>query len=644
MEHKPPMKLVETDTATVKMTVGTPFTAGEGSSSSSEESDGEQSAELRDSRSPKWTSHNTQNNKTSTSVKASNSNSEYENSSDKSNRNVKCNPQDSSKTTSSKLNTKSSASDIDKNLVIKSGSDGSRLASQQTALPKDIVVHDSGRNEGDCGSERKGNSSKDASSASRETSAESITSDGNLSFSQSHHQQNQETTGKSSQKNSPPSPERVNPFNKALLVEEDHFSDTENFFRHGQSIDSYSSSSLSQGFDWQNNPEDSSVTFAELGLSEDHFSHPQGHFGLSGAEELELAIENCKELIRDAVPDSEKQKNLVLKLVQLRIKLQEIKEGTEPVPENTKVILSHKMLLRTSKTSKYYCEKCNGGIWGMLQVWYKCTECGYRCHERCLHQILRTCAKAKVLQNPVLCLDICPVDPAGLAGQGYRCAECRAAISFSGTTSEPRLCDYSGQYYCELCHWNDTYKIPARIVHNWDFTSYKVCRASKQFLRLMHKKAVIRIQDVNPMLFGYVDQLNEIKKLREEMMIMKKYILSCISAMKAKLLLMLEARQHFVENSDIYSMQDLLDTEEVLLPELVKVHSTWAQHIKVDCELCQGRGFCCELCHDREVLFPFDNTAVVCPTCSSVLHRHCFAKKGICPRCERRHKRKLNKA
>ncbi|GFR70829.1 differentially expressed in FDCP 8 homolog [Elysia marginata] len=216
--------------------------------------------------------------------------------------------------------------------------------------------------------------------------------------------------------------------------------------------------------------------------------------------------------------------------------------------------------------------------------------------------------------------------------------------SDSGGMSEPRLCDYSGQYYCELCHWNDTFKIPARILHNWDFTSYKVCRASKQFLRLMYKKAVIRIQDVNPMLFGYVDQLNEIKKLREEMMIMKKYILSCISAMKAKLLLMLQSRQHFVENSDIYSMQDLLDTEEVLLPELVRVHSSWAQHIKVDCELCQGRGFCCELCQDKEVLFPFDNTAVVCPTCSSVLHRHCFAKKGVCPRCERRSKRKQNKS
>ena len=51
-----------------------------------------------------------------------------------------------------------------------------------------------------------------------------------------------------------------------------------------------------------------------------------------------------------------------------------------------------------------------------------------------------------------------------------------------GGTSEPRLCDYSGQYYCELCHWNDTLKIPARILHNWDFTSYKVMQMYKRSL------------------------------------------------------------------------------------------------------------------------------------------------------------------
>lgn len=48
-------------------------------------------------------------------------------------------------------------------------------------------------------------------------------------------------------------------------------------------------------------------------------------------------------------------------------------------------------------------------------------------------------------------------------------------LKFSGgERSEGRLCDYTGQYFCEECHWNDHVVIPARIVHNWDFTTYKV--------------------------------------------------------------------------------------------------------------------------------------------------------------------------
>lgn len=67
---------------------------------------------------------------------------------------------------------------------------------------------------------------------------------------------------------------------------------------------------------------------------------------------------------------------------------------------------------------------------------------------------------------------------------------------------------------------------------------------------------------------------------------MKRYILLCAIAMNKKLLLELENRQHFVESSDIYSMKDLIDVQkDTLLPELAQVHSSWAQHIKTDCEV-----------------------------------------------------------
>jgi len=46
---------------------------------------------------------------------------------------------------------------------------------------------------------------------------------------------------------------------------------------------------------------------------------------------------------------------------------------------------------------------------------------------------------------------------------------------------EPRLCDYTGNYYCDYCHWNDTMVIPARILANWDFQPRKVLLLSTQY-------------------------------------------------------------------------------------------------------------------------------------------------------------------
>jgi hypothetical protein len=86
---------------------------------------------------------------------------------------------------------------------------------------------------------------------------------------------------------------------------------------------------------------------------------------------------------------------------------------------------------------------------------------------------------------------------------------------------------------------------------------------------------------------SYIVLYNEsymFQKLREELLIMKRYILLCRTAMDKKLLLQLQNRQHFVESSDKYSMRDLIDIQkDTLLPELAQVHSSWAQHIKTDC-------------------------------------------------------------
>ena len=46
---------------------------------------------------------------------------------------------------------------------------------------------------------------------------------------------------------------------------------------------------------------------------------------MSTIEEIEMAIKNCKEMILESAESSDRRKNLVHKLIQLRIKLVEAK-------------------------------------------------------------------------------------------------------------------------------------------------------------------------------------------------------------------------------------------------------------------------------------------------------------------------------
>ena len=72
-------------------------------------------------------------------------------------------------------------------------------------------------------------------------------------------------------------------------------------------------------------------------------------------------------------------------------------------------------------------------------------------------------------------------------------------------------CDYDGRYYCEKCHWGTRSPIPARIIHHWDFTPRPVCQASLQVLALLAPRPLLHLQKLNPMLFTFVDELQEVK-------------------------------------------------------------------------------------------------------------------------------------
>jgi len=273
-----------------------------------------------------------------------------------------------------------------------------------------------------------------------------------------------------------------------------------------------------------------------------------------------------------------------------------------------------------------------------MKNWYRCHDCGFKCHSKCLNLITRICANTKVLENCTYELSICP--EMGVSHQKFRCAECKKKFIYKNDQCLPRLCDYNGLYYCSRCHWNSAIIIPARVIHNWDFTPMKVCRASLQFLRLMLKKPILNIESLNSTLFAFVTELGNIKKLRKDILVMKKYFLTCHTALEEKLLLQLKDRQHFVESADIYSLQDLIDASSgSLVNYLEKIHATFITHITLQCQGCRGKGFNCELCKSDDVIFPFDPRTDICCICSSVFHQDCYLRwQGPCPKCARREK------
>lgn len=170
------------------------------------------------------------------------------------------------------------------------------------------------------------------------------------------------------------------------------------------------------------------VRAMDLGLAEDHFSRPVDSFVALDIEQLKMAIEECKRLILELPEHSERQKDTVVKLIHLRLKLQELKDPEEDEP-NLRVLLEHRFSKEKSKSVKQTCDKCSTIIWGLIQTWYTCTGCYYRCHSKCLNLINKPCVRSKVSHQSEYELSICP--EIGLDRQDYRCAECRMPVSLS---------------------------------------------------------------------------------------------------------------------------------------------------------------------------------------------------------------------
>ncbi|XP_075257478.1 uncharacterized protein LOC142349647 isoform X2 [Convolutriloba macropyga] len=408
----------------------------------------------------------------------------------------------------------------------------------------------------------------------------------------------------------------------------------------------------------------------DIDFTEGFFSEPpksvtssnSGSINMDRKEQLTQAIEQCKRMLKLNQHDEKLKDKFGHQLVKLRYLL--LEEDDSKHEQHVKKVNGHKFVLSATRaTSRSVCEHCKQLLLGLVHSWYECLNCGFKAHDRCLDAVGRVCPAVRLEQSKDYFWNICT--SSGLAKQNFRCAECKCLIGGNSVTcniggsssslssvksaaavtggGEALLCDYSGLYYCGNCHWNDLMVIPARVVFNWDFRPYRVSRYWHAYLQMVYRKAIVNISDLNPSLYNHIEELGTVNNMRKDILKMKSYFVGCRNASSKRLLLLLENRQHFVENSHMFSLKDLVDIEnKSLLTTFQKIYDLFSNHIRRDCEICKNRGFICELCDSGAVIFPFDDNVHVCPTCESTYHERCYEnyRKQECPRCSRRRQRK----
>ncbi|XP_015723704.1 pleckstrin homology domain-containing family M member 3 isoform X1 [Coturnix japonica] len=231
----------------------------------------------------------------------------------------------------------------------------------------------------------------------------------------------------------------------------------------------------------------------------------------------------------------------------------------------------------------------------------------------------------------------------GLTVQSFKCAGCQRSIGLSN--GKAKVCSYSGWYYCCTCHVDDSFLIPARLVHNWDTSKYKVSKQAKEFLEYVYEEPLIDIQQENPMLYKHVESLATVVRLRQQLKSLRAYLFSCRAAVAEDLRRRIFPREYLLQQIHLYSLADLQQViEGKLAPFLGKVIKFATSHV-YSCSLCSQKGFICEICNNGEILYPFEDISTSrCESCGAVFHSECKVKAVPCPRCVRKELQKKQKS
>ncbi|KFO80903.1 Pleckstrin homology domain-containing family M member 1, partial [Cuculus canorus] len=192
----------------------------------------------------------------------------------------------------------------------------------------------------------------------------------------------------------------------------------------------------------------------------------------------------------------------------------------------------------------------------------------------------------------------------GLDSQSYICAGCSRQIGFSFT--KPKLCAFSGLYYCDSCHQDEETVIPSRLIHNWDLTKRGVCRQALKFLTQIRNQPLINLKLVNESLYDHVERMGRIRQSREQLKLLGDYLIMCRSGALKELSKRLDHRHYLLECPHKYSVTDLRQIADGVFETFLQSLLQFASHHVYNCDLCTQRGFICQICNSSDIIFPFE--------------------------------------
>ncbi|PAV59363.1 hypothetical protein WR25_21406 [Diploscapter pachys] len=228
----------------------------------------------------------------------------------------------------------------------------------------------------------------------------------------------------------------------------------------------------------------------------------------------------------------------------------------------------------------------------------------------------------------------------GLDAQEFRCPMCRKTIGIN--LAKYDICGMDSQYYCMECMQGGEGPIPSRVLLNWDWGCRKLSHRGRTFIDANQEKAVIDIQKVNPQLYKRIPVMANILRLREKLRLISMYLFTCRESVAEDFKKRIWPKNYLYEQEHIYAFADLVALHNGHLESNLTGLLKYAISHVMSCALCRQKGFYCELCRKKELLYPFQDNIHRCPDCCSVFHIECMKQVFDCPKCARKRAQRQN--